>query len=367
MLLLAICAFAWPTDVPGQEVETLAIGASAPAFSLPGVDDRTYSLSDFEDAKLLVMVFTCNHCPTAQAYEQRIIEFEKKYREQGVTLVAVSPNDPLAVRLDELGYSDLGDSLEDMKLRAKECDFQFPYLYDGDTQEMSRAYGVRATPHTFVFDQERKLRYVGRIDNSEVKTVTSRDLENAVDALLAGDPVPVEKTRVFGCSTKWSDKRENAEQSIIKWDQEPVSISKLSPHGAEKLVSNDSDKYLLVNVWATWCGPCIEELPQFVTINRMYRNRDFELITISADDPALAEDVLKVLREKKVAARNFIFDSDDRDELFDAVDPEWEGALPFTILVAPGGEVVFRKHGTIEPLELKRAIVEKLGRTYANR
>ncbi len=192
-------------DPPG--LKTLAIGAEAPDFRLPGVDGKTYGLKDFADAKVLVVVFTCNHCPTAQAYEARVAKLHADYRDKGVALVAISPNDDKALRLDELGYTDLGDSFEDMKPRAKEAGYSYPYLYDGETQATAKAYGALATPHVFIFDAKRTLRYVGRFDDSEVKTVKSHDARNAVDALLAGTPVPVEKTRVFGCSTKWSDKR----------------------------------------------------------------------------------------------------------------------------------------------------------------
>src|SRR6266571_2017232 len=140
----------------------LQIGAKAPDFNLPGVDGKSYSLKDFADAKILVIIFTCNHCPTAQAYEQRIIKLNEDYKDKGVALVAISPNDPQAVRLDELGYTDLSDSFEEMKLRAKEGKFTFPYLYDGRTQKTAKAYGVVATPHVYIFDHQRKLRYVGR-------------------------------------------------------------------------------------------------------------------------------------------------------------------------------------------------------------
>src|SRR5205814_8815357 len=198
-----------------------------PDFKLPGVDGRDHALRDFAGAKILAVVFTCNHCPTAQAYEERIRRLHADYRDKGVALVAISPNDPLAVRLDELGYTEVGDSFEDMKLRAKDRKFAFPYLYDGETQKTSLAYGVVATPQVFLFDAARKLRYVGRIDDSEVKTVTSHDARNALDALLAGKPVPVEKTRTFGCSTKWSDKREDARKSLEKWDQEPMELKPL--------------------------------------------------------------------------------------------------------------------------------------------
>ena len=351
-----------PADPPG--LKTLAIGAAAPDFSLPGVDGKQYKLKDFASARLLVVVFTCNHCPTAQAYETRISQLYAVYKDKGVALVAISPNDPKAVRLDELGYTDLGDSFEEMKLRAKERKFAFPYLYDGNTQKTALAYGVVATPQVFLFDQERKLRYVGRIDDSDVKTVSTHDARNAIDALLDGKPVPVEKTRVVGCSTKWADKQEDARKSLAKWDQEPVSLETIDEAGIAKLVKNDSNKLLLINVWASWCGPCVAELPEFVTMNRMYRRRPFQMITLSIDDPAKKDAALKMLQENHVAATNYLAAVANRDRFAEVLDKEWPGPVPYTLVIAPGGKILYRKSGAIEPLEVKRLIVEHLGRTY---
>jgi thiol-disulfide isomerase/thioredoxin len=311
-------------------------------------------------------VFTCNHCPTAQAYEDRIIRLHADYKDKGVALVGISPNDPQAVRLDELGYTDLGDSLEDMKVRAKDRKFAFPYLYDGDTQKTALAYGVLATPQVFVFDRDRKLRYVGRIDNSDVKEVTSHDARNAIDAVLIGKPVPVETTRVFGCSTKWADKRAEAAKSLERWDREPASLESLDEAGAARLAKNDGDKLLVVNVWATWCGPCVAELPELVTMNRMYRKRDFRLVTISMDEPEKKDAALKVLREQHVAATNYILAVKDRDKFADLLDKQWQGPLPHTLVIAPGGQILYRKTGALDPLEVRRAVVGHLGRTYAS-
>jgi peroxiredoxin len=350
-------------DPPG--LRTLPIGAAAPDFKLPGVDGREHTLKDFADARILVVVFTCNHCPTAQAYEDRIIRLHADYQGKGVALVAISPNDPQAVRLDELGYTDLSDSLEEMKLRAKQRKFAFPYLFDGDTQKTALAYGVLATPQVFIFDRDRRLRYVGRIDDSDVKEVKSHDARNAIDALLAGKPVPVEKTRVFGCSTKWADKRADARKALEKWDRDPVTLESLDETGVARLARNDGDKLLLVNVWATWCGPCVEELPELVTMNRMYRRRDFRLVTLSMDEPEKKDAALKVLRDKHVAADNYLVTIKNRDKFADLLDKDWAGPLPHTLLIAPGGKVLYRKTGPIDALTLKRAIVGHLGRTYA--
>ena len=156
--LLFTLAIVWIADVAEAAQPTmLEIGATAPDFSLPGIDGKTYSLADFKDAHVLVVVFTCNHCPTAQAYEERIKQLAADYKDRGVAVVAIQPNDPAAVRLDELGYTDLSDSLEDMKIRAEDHHFNFPYLYDGETQATARAYGPVATPHVFIFDRDRKL------------------------------------------------------------------------------------------------------------------------------------------------------------------------------------------------------------------
>ena len=124
-----------------SKITPLEIGAAAPDFNLPGVDGKNYKLADFADAKILVIVFMANHCPTAQAYEGRMMQLVTDYKSKGVAVAAISPNDPMAVRLDELSYSDMGDSFEEMKIRAEEKKFNFPYLYDGQTQEVARKYG----------------------------------------------------------------------------------------------------------------------------------------------------------------------------------------------------------------------------------
>ena len=367
-LLLVILLSLTPAGRSAQKgTATLKIGAAAPDFKLPGVDGKTYRLSDFAKAKVLVVVFTCNHCPTAQAYEDRLIRLHADYKNRGVALVAVSPNDDKAVRLDELGYSDVGDSLADMKIRAKHKRFKFPYLYDGETQKTSLAYGALATPHVFIFDARRRLRYVGRVDDSDVGKVKSHDARNAIEALLVNKPVPVEKTRTFGCSTKWSDKRKSAAEALKRWNAEKVSLGTIDEGGVKQLAKNDTKKFRLINVWATWCGPCVEEMPKLVTINRMYRKRRFELITISLDGGKDRDLALEFLTKKHVSSTNYIFNSSDRDKLAEALDKKWPGPLPYTVLIAPGGKVIYRKLDAIDPLELKKAIVEKLGRTYADR
>jgi peroxiredoxin len=357
----------WLPSARGEQVKPLEIGSAAPDFNLPGIDGKRHALHDYDKAKILVVIFTCNHCPTAQAYEGRIKQLYADYKDKGVALVAINPNNPAAIRLDELGYTDLSDSFDEMKIRAREQGFEFPYLFDGDTQKVARAYGCLATPHVFIFDADRKLRYEGRIDDSDVHEVHHHDARNAIDALLAGKPVPVARTRVFGCSTKWIDKTDSARKAIEKWDAEPVTLKMIDVRAVKELAKNDTKDLLLVNIWATWCGPCVAELPDLNDLNRMYRHRGFEFITISADEPNQKDQVLKFLQEKHIAGTNYLFSSVDHDALADALDKEWQGPLPHTILIAPGGKIIYRHTGQVDLLELKRAIVGFLGRTYGPR
>jgi thiol-disulfide isomerase/thioredoxin len=295
------------------------------------------------------------------------MRLDADYRGRGVKLLAISPNDDKAVRLDELGYTDLNDSLEDMKVRAKHRGFTFPYLYDGETQAFSRKLGVKATPHVFIFDAERKLRYSGRIDDNEVGEPKSHDARNAIDDLLAGRGVKAPTTRVFGCSTKWADKRDGVAKADAEWAKQPVALEAIDAAAVKKLARNEGEKYLLVNVWATWCGPCVAEFPELVVMQRMYKNRHFRLVTISMDNPDHREKAHAFLKKQQAAMTNYLYTGTDKDALAEALDAKWEGPIPHTVLIAPGGEVVYRKTGEFDAMELKKVIADHLGRTYASR
>ena len=340
---------------------TLPIGAQAPVFCLPGIDDKTHCLKEYDSSKVLAIVFTCNHCPTAQLYENRIKQLANDYRDRGVALVAIEPNDPQAVRLDEMGYTDVSDSFAEMKIRAEYRRFNFPYLYDGETQRVARAYGPSATPHVFIFDSERRLRYEGRVDNNPREAyVTQKDARNALDALLAGKPVPVARTPSFGCSTKWAIKKEGRRAELTEIEHEPVKVKLANAEDLKSLRKNPTGKLLLVDFWATWCGPCVQEFPEFQTLYRMYRRRPFDLVTVSANYPDAQAGVMQVLEREHASSTNLLFGSMDIYKLMAAFDPDWNGALPYTVLLKPDGTVVYKHQGEINPLELRRLIIASL-------
>ncbi len=356
-----------PVKVPKQEVLPLALGAAAPDFDLPGVDGYYHQLSDYSDAEVLLVVFTCNHCPTAQAYEERIKKLTTDYKSKNVQVVAISPNSPLGLLYEELGYSDLGDTYEDMLVKNRDAEFNFPYLYDGDNQKVSLAYGPAATPHCFLFDKDRKLRYRGRIDASEKPgSAHAEDIRTAIDQLLAGEPVAIPETKTFGCSTKWGWKTEMKGRTDKEWTEKEVTLDEIELADIKGLVGNKSDKLRLINIWATWCAPCRIEYPEFVAMQRMYGARDFEFVSISADKLEKKDRALQFLIDKASSLQNFIAVDDDKYALIESIDPNWNGALPYTLLLEPGGNIVYRHQGEVDFAELKRTIVEHelMGRVY---
>jgi peroxiredoxin len=174
------------------------VGDKAADFNLKNVDGKNVSLAGIPNAKGYIVVFTCNHCPYAQAYEQRIIDLHKKYAPLGYPVVAINPNDKVA---------QPDDSFEKMQERAKDKAYPFVYLYD-ESQEVAHAFGATRTPHVYLLDNTKTVRYIGAIDDDSEnpEKVKVKYLENAVDALLQGKPVEVTSTRAIGCSIKWTKK-----------------------------------------------------------------------------------------------------------------------------------------------------------------
>ena len=365
-----------------EDVTPIKPGTPAPDFNLPGIDGKQHTLADYKKAEVLMVIFLSNHCPASHACEPRLLKLLADYKSKGFDVVAINPNNPISVRPDELGYSKYNDSFDEMKLYAKEAKFTFDYLYDGETQATARAYGCLATPHVFIFDKERKLRYQGRFDDSRYKdesTVTSPDAHHAVEALLAGKEVPVAETKPYGCSTKWLTKKDLVKADNEKWAKADVIVKTIDAAAVAALRKNDTKKVRMFNVWATWCGPCVEEFPQLVKTSRKFGLRDFEFISISLDDPADLKTVKKFLDQNgnalpnklkpslKEEGRNtncYVFKGANNDELIKALDPEWKGPIPFTLVVAPGGKVVYRVNDEVDGEKLRQTILDYMGDSY---
>jgi len=357
-LVAAMPLLLW-CSAPGwaEAAAQLSIGSPAPSFRLMGTDGVVHSSDDWKGSKVFAVAFLCNHCTESQLYEARLNKVVADYGSKGVSVVAIQSSNPQAFTDQDLAWSDVGESLADMKERATFRKFRFPYLYDGDTGATALAFGATVAPSIYIFDKERKLRYAGRIDDNPADGPTSKhEAADAIDALLAGNPVAAPKTTPKGCSL-----RLGLEKGVNrKNDDGPVNVSLATTDMLSSLRHNQTGKLLLVNFYATWCGPCVTEFPDLMTTNRMYRGRSFSFTTISSNVPEEKRQVLQFLQKMHATTNNVLYGSDDTYAMQAAFDPDVGSAVPVTVLISPEGKLLFDQQGEIDLLEIRRAILANL-------
>ena len=351
VLLLSVLAWGQAPAAP------LAIGSSLPDFSLVGTDGVRHKPADWKQSPVLVIAFLCNHCTESQVYEARLNQISHSYANKGVSVVAIQSSNPHAVTEKDLAWSDVGETLDDMKERATFRKFQFPYLYDGDTGSTAKAFGATVAPSVFIFDNTRKLRYEGRIDSDPTEgPATEHTATDAIDQLLAHKPVAVATTKAAGCALRLG----SAAAAYQAPDTAPVSLTLAPAEALSALRHNPTGKLLLINFYATWCGPCVTEFPDLMATNRIYRTRPFSFTTVSANVPDEKPEVLAFLKKMNATTNNLLFGSDDTYAMQDAFDPNVGAAVPVTVLLSPRGDVLLHQQGEIDLMQIRRAILANL-------
>jgi peroxiredoxin len=336
----------------------LPIGSPAPDFALTGADDKLHSLKDFSNAKLLVVMFESIHCPVSENYEGRMRGLYDAYHDKGVAFVAINPNNPKAVRLDELGYTDLTDSPADMKIRVRDRQIPWPYLYDGETQAIAQKFGAVATPHVFIFDSDRKLRYEGRIDdNQNEKLVKVHDAHDAIEALLAGGTVAVPHRPAFGCSTKWLSKSGDVEKEMARINAEPVTLASASTADLTALRANAGNKVTVVHFWSTATPNGEKNFAELETTYRMYRGRSYDFVTVDTDTAANTDKATEFLKAQHASSRNLQLAPTDLKTVAAAFGAAWRPNEEFTAVIAPGGKLVYARRGPIDILDVRHAVL----------
>ncbi len=339
----------------------MPIGTQAPDFNLPGIDGKNHTLGEYSKARILAIVFESNHCPMSQLYEERIKQLYDDYKDKGVMLVAINPNNAGAIRLNELGYTDVTDSLPEMKIRAEYRHLEWPYLYDGENQAIAIKFGASATPHIFIFDQDLKLQYQGQIDdNGSPSLVRATPARDAIEALLAGKPVPVQTTRAFGCSTKWLSKAGDVQTEWKRIEAEPVKLDMANADALKALRANSTGKILVVNFWSTKCKDCPAALQDLETTFRMYRLRRYAFTTVSVEHPSKSDTVLKYLQEIHASNPNLQFATTDAKSLQSAFGEQWNLNQPFTVVIGMDGRIIYQKEGKLDILEMRRAVLKNM-------
>lgn len=332
-----------------QAIEGAVLGQPAPAFTLKDLAGSGHRLADYRE-KPVVIAFVSTKCPVSNDYNERLRVLAEDYAAKGVAVLGINAS------------SD--EPVEMIRAHAEKHGFKFPILKD-EGNAVADAYGAVRTPEIFVVDRRGVLRYHGRVDNSrDPARIRRHDLREALDELLAGKEVTTPAPKAFGCLIKRAqaamlDALEGAVQAQAKGF--PVKLIKPAGYAPMVKQTGAAGKVLVVNFWATWCGPCVAEFPEFVKLDAEYRAKGVRFVGISADEVSdLQPKVIPFIKQKKVGFEIFVQDVEDPQEMIDVVDKKWEGTLPATFVYDRKGNVILVRYGIINRDHLAQAIEKAL-------
>lgn len=364
----------WLMTGAAYATTTLPIGQPAPEFTLKDLNGAKHALKDAR-GQIAVLAFLSARCPISNAYNERIRALAEDYAKQNVAFLAIN--------------ASADESVAEIKAHAEKQGFQFPILKDKGNK-IADAYQAVRTPEIFVVDGAGVLRYHGRIDNHHLPIhVKSHDLRAALDELLAGKPVSVPEAKALGCIIKRvqaansqtpqrTGKTVTAEVTGQAYPSNPFAfafapqrkpgpaakkpaakaktpvvaasnIALLKPVDFPKLRDSFKGKALVVNFWATWCAPCVAEMPEFIKLDEEYRTQGVQVIAISADDATdLKTLVTSFVKEKKMTFPVYVMDTDDPQEMMNHFNKDWPGTLPATFIFNKQGQIILSKYGIID-------------------
>ena len=331
-----------------------------PPFSLRATNGEIYSESDFKDKKVLGIVFLSNHCKVSQLFQNHLIDLTRKYSKD-VVIIAVSPNYEQSILPDELAYSDLGDSFEDMVKRANRMKYNFPFLHDGDDQNLTKEIGAKITPTIYLYNQNRELFYSGRIGNIDSPdNMETSEVNQAISNLLIGKKESLKRTKVFGTAIKTKDHLLVAEQVRQRYADEKVRVSQADARKLNFYLTHNTRKPKLFYVWQTNDGKPRDNLIKLSFLYKIFRKRGLKLITVCIAKKDEKDKIVEYLENSQLSSTNFIVYGHNISTLASIIPDEVEKVTPYFRLLSSKGKKLVGSQGEISSDLLRYEIVKAL-------
>ncbi len=331
-----------------------------PAFSLRATNGEIYSQSDFNDKKVIGIVFLSNHCKVSQLFQNHLMVLTRKYS-KNVVIIAVSPNYEQSILPDELAYSDLGDSFQDMVKRANRMKYNFPYLYDGNDQNLTKEIGAKITPTIYLYNQDRELFYSGRIGNIDSPdNMETSEVNQAISSLLIGEKTSFKRTKVFGTAIKTKNHLLVAEQVRQRYADEKVRLSEADARKLNFYLTHNTRKPKLFYVWQTNDGKTRDNLIKLSFLYKIFRKRGLKLITVCIAKKNEKERIVEFLENSQLSSTNFIVYGHHISPLASIIPDEVEKVTPYYRLLSSRGDKLLGSHGEISTDSLRIEIVKAL-------
>ena len=334
---------------------------SLPDFKLPGVDGQYYTQKDFENYRLTAVVFLSNHCRVSQLFQTQIIEINKRVNNEEIAIFAVSPNYAPAILPDELAYSDLGDSYEEMKKRSVRLNYNFPYLYDGEKQALTKLVGATITPSVYIYNKQKKLIYAGRIGNHEtVENINTSDLYNILKEREPYSSVSIMRKKVFGTSIKTKEDNFLAEQVRKRYANEKIRLVRADSRKLKFYANHLTRKPKLFYVWQVNDENARENLIKLSSLYKIFRKRGLKLITVAIGEEKQREMIVEILNQAQLSTTNFISRGHEIAPLLVLLPNTIEKTTPFYRLISSDGKPLVGGHGDVKYDELRMEILRAL-------
>ena len=332
-----------------------------PEFSLQGTDGKFYSQKDFEENDLLAVIFLSNHCKISQLFQNQLIKITELMRSKKVAVVAVSPNYYKAVLPDEQAYSDLGDSFIEMKKRALRKNYNFPYLFDGEKQTLTRKIGVKITPSVFLYNKKRELVYAGRIGNHDLaESLQASDLYKFITSYTDGGGHKLKRTKVFGTAIKFSGDLLLAEQVRKRYSDETVRITAADERKLKFYLNHKTGKPKLFYVWKETDMDVRDNLLTISTIYKIFRKRGLKLITVCISEGQNNDSAIEVLEQAQLSSTNFMVSGNQVSPLTTIIPSDFSRITPFYRLIGGDGKMLQGAMGKIEKDKLRLQVLSAL-------